>query len=102
MQPRMVDIVVRQTMLNTTHALLAHGVLVLRLALKYQNAKLDVQMILIVKAILSRRLTQKRRQLQQAMIYVIFILLLKLLNYVLLISPKIPISRPIHQHRMNK
>ena len=99
MQPRMVDIVVRQTMLNTTHVLLAHGVLILRLALKYQNAKLDVQMMLIVKAILSRRLTQKRRQLQQAMIYVIFILLLMPQNFALLTILIIPIC---HKLPLNK
>ena len=57
MQQKMVDIVVHQTMSDTTHVLLVQGVMVLRLALKYQNANQDVQMMLIVKATLSKRLT---------------------------------------------
>ena len=42
MQQKMVDIVVHQTMSDTTHVLLVQGVMVLRLASKYQNANQDV------------------------------------------------------------
>ena len=51
-QPKMADTVVHQTMLSTVHVLLVQGTMLLRLASKYQNAKVDVQMMLIVKAIL--------------------------------------------------